>query len=426
MARIVLTVLAAFLLAASPATSAWAATCDVRQQAPPSTIGKQTWIDQAQFGFYVGNGINNRMALQSRFDRFVSFNELKFLAGRWRGEYDTGRRLASQLENMAADVDTLASICKRLDDAAFDETPFDYQRAERELRAIRSRINAIITPLVNYESSLGRYAGVMNAASQYYQGRAFPANRYMRIGPNPASVNSGINTLHARWRAILADFRTVYLGVTVSVDPAKDSDITNMATQAQTLSNLIGQTRAISRNLLPQVEFNRYATGDFIYDFCPIQEGRSYAIENTFQRGDKLSGLGNAVQTLDPKGMMWLIQEPVLRPHTRWKFTKNGNGFWKIQTEASVGTNHGLYTGPDTVVNLTKLRDNGTNLYSGQFWRCYGTEWSGTYRFSSSFSGEGKSIDLNRGQRNRSLGTTPVTMADTGAFGGQIWWIKPQ
>jgi hypothetical protein len=397
-------------------TSVEAKTCKLDAANPQPTISNGSWVDQAQYSFYLGQSFNNRMVMQSRFNSFNKFQQLKLEAGKWPNKLREGQRLSAQIMAMRNDVQTLLSICKRLDESDLDGVPFNFAKAERELRSIRDRIIPIMLPLTNYQSYHKTYSSLVSAASQYYAERNFPTNPDLVIDPNPITVASQLVNMQALWRAILEDFEQIYTGVTISVNPNNETDIINMSVQAKTLNRLIEQTRALGINNLSLTEFLKFTSGDFLYENCPIQEGKWYEIHNSYRKNHKLVDMDSNVRIVDTTSIQWLETPPVFKRGLRWKFTKDSPGFWKIQSQLAAEKNKALYTGGDKEVKTIQWK-----RYSGQFWRCYKTRWPNRYRFSSSFASEEKSLDTYRvaqGDKTR--------MEPTSGAGGQLWILVPQ
>lgn len=397
-------------------SSVEAKTCVLDAAKPQPAISKGSWVDQAQYSFYLGQGFNNRMVMQSRFNRFNSFQQLKFEAGRWPNKFREGQRLSSLIIAMQNDVKTLLSICKRLDDSSFGDVPFDIAKAESELRAIRVRINQIMLPLTNFERSHRTYSSLVSAASKYYAERNFRKNPDIVIDPNPISVANQLGNMQARWRAILVDFKQVFKGVTVSVNPNNATDIINMAVQAKTLNRLIKQTRALNINSLSYTEFSKYTSGNFLYENCPIQAGKWYEIHNSYRKNHKLLDMSGQVRIIDTSSFEWTMLPPVFERGLRWKFTKDSPGFWKIQSQLTANNNLALHAGGDNKVTTIPWK-----RYSGQFWRCYKTRWLNRYRFSSSFASEERSIDTYRIGQGEGIRMEPTSNA-----GGQLWILVPK
>lgn len=401
--------------------AAHAGTCDIDPPSELTDVPRQLWLDQAQFSFLVGNPVNAGMALQKRFDTFVSASELKQKASAWRARFDEGRTIAAQLGALGSDAQTLADICRRLDDAEFDRSSFDFTRASSELRAIRSRINPIMLSLTNYSSDIRGYATLLSAASTDYEGRRYARNPDVVIGPDPAVIAAQINDIGARWRSLWADFRDIYLNITVAVDPARATDVGNIGDQARALSAIVARATALRRNLPQPSDVDYYLSGNYLYDGCPLAVDKWYGIKNSYFEGHYLFDLVTKILALNPdafsKAGAFALPASIRISASRWRFVKAGNGFWAIQSEVAVASGKYLNNFNKDGFNTTP-RPSASGFWTGQVWRCYPTRFSNRYRFSNSTWSEEFSL---AGNQNFSLIMTP-----TSNTGGELWNIEPR
>ena len=407
-------------------TTAAAKSCVPTPGMPHEPVAASVWGDTARFSFLVGRDFDDpgsNTALIARLRPFGDYPALRAGANSWQASYTEMAALAAALAQMRADIDVLGGLCKALDDAAFEAAAFNGSSWTKSVDAVRTRVGALATRARALESALQGYSRALTAAAARYASAGYPANPLLPLGPEPPSVAPALADLWLRWRAIAADLESVGTGLPRSPDTTSDAGIIGLSAAETTLANTVDAAGAIGHAMPAPASLTPLLTGDYLYDACPIEDGRSYYLSNAYyqQTNGVLTAADNTT-LVHPKGASPLgaLSVAQIDAVQSWRFHKAGAGYWNLQPAAQASQFLDVLNDAATHYPLLlNAATNGGPSYTGQFWRCYATDTPGRYRFSNRFLGETFSIDTYSDSPR-------VIMDTTGGYAAQYWGLIPK
>jgi hypothetical protein len=201
--------------------------------------------------------------------------------------------------------------------------------------------------------------------------------------------------MSGQWGALISDLSDLQRLVA-------SHDEIDLEVGLNTWVDVAATARAFAEGMPAQARILR---GENYYEHCPLKEGVSYALINSFV-DDRNMAL--AVVSGEPR--MARRPQPST-PAFAWQFRRVGQGWWKIGNVAR-GTRWSL----DVEKKPNHVRAHMAPLgnTSGQLWRCMLTRSAGWVRLINSFQGEFYSLDTFRD-------TLDGFMADTENRSGQYW-----
>ena len=405
--------------------SATAKTCAPTPGAPQDPVAASVWADTAQFSFLVGSDFDDpgsNTVLIARLRPFSGYPTLRRDAGAWPATYAEIGALAAAIGQSRANVNVIGGLCKNLDDASFGATTFDRVAWTKSVDAVRARVDGLATRALALVAALHNFSTILAAAASNYANAGYAVNPSLRLETEPPAVARDIAELWLRWRAIAADLQFASAHLPESPDTASDAGLLNLTSAATTLANAADSAGAIARTMPAAASTSRLFTGDYLYDACPIEDGRSYYLSNEYyqQTDGVLTGVGNTVLILAKGAPLPFLSSVVTIDQLQsWRFRKTGSGYWSLQSELPTPAPQFLDVLNDAAQFhplLLGAAADGRPGFTGQFWRCYATQTLGRYRFSNRFLGETFSIDTFNNKPQ-------AIMAATGNYAAQYWGL---
>lgn len=400
--------------------SAAAKSCRIELQPPPAEVPQKVWRELAEFSFLIGRDSvddDSGMTLARNLRRMSNFPALRQMAADWDSLRARSDALADTVHGLAGSVALLQRLCDQLDAVSLDaNAPLDEAQWLASVAAVEAQMDAAIAASNPTVSQLNEYAGLLRAAAAHYASQPPPPNPIIRTGPAPSELAAGFSEAAWRWRAVASDLANARRILPVKPVRGSSAPLIAMTAAMRELSRVANDARALSAQRLPEQEFQRYASGDYLYDQCPMIQDRSWVhLENQYwsqksQVPSLLDGLGN----IHPPG-------PTLSDASnRWQFIRSGNGYWLIRNagfnQATMALDVASATGhPFHVLSMTASSGDAPRV-SGQEWRCAASNQPGHLHLYNRFLSEASALDT---YNNSGV----AIMLPAGYYTGQYWRV---
>lgn len=405
--KLIIAALSIFLVGSAPAMACGHGAVPSSRIEP---VLPSIWLDSLKFGFLIGrdyDGAGFGMEMGARFRTIQNYPALRATAGDWLSDYRTLDQLADEMMSAAPIARSLTTWCKLLERPPHPNEPVDERMARAELRAIAQHLDGLITRSNSIEFRLARHADRIGAAASQYARAGYNPIPQADIGPDPAAVAMGFDTILGRWRAINADLNFARRSLPLEPD-SDEATLHGLAVTAATMWQVAEAVEALAVNLPPPDSYDQLASGRYLQDACASAEGRAMQLRNSYQPDSALIFQPEQVFVAPPTGD---------GRQSRWTMRRHENGYWLILNDASGNRSLEVVSGSDAPfpLRLTEIRGE---IRPSQLWRCYPAEVPDHFRLANATLGETRSLDTYSNEPT-------AVMLPTGGYSGQNWRALP-
>lgn len=416
------------------AGTAQARTC--RPEAAPvsAPVLAETWRIAADFAYRTGvdpESDAGAMLLVRRLRSTAGWAALRPAMEAWpQTESAINTAARDDLLRLAGVMAGLQRLCDQLDALALDPDPgFDETAWSLEASQLEDVLDQVIAQTGPRVDALIAAQDLIAVASANYARAGYQANPHLRIGPDIGAVAEGVGAVAGRWRALLSDLRNARRILPVTPEIGSERPLVALTAALTAITRVLAEVEALTGQRLPRDVAERYATGDYLYDDCPmIVDGQWYRLESGYwtTKLGQMATLGAQVP-LEMTASTFINLGSVTGLATRlpqidrWQFNRVGYGYWMIRNGAATPGVAALDVENNAAkfypLTLTETTGNSPR-FSGQYWRCGATSVDGKIRLFNYFLSEDYSIDTFNDV------ASPI-MANTGNFAAQYWIVHP-